>query len=374
MAPSGRHYVGAISGTSVDGLDLALIRVNRGRVEFLAGDTVAFPPDLQRELKAFGAAQHIELDRLGAVDRELGAFIGTSIIDFLERASMPRDRVRAIGSHGQTIRHGPHGRWPFTIQIGDANTIAEVTAIDTYADFRRRDMAAGGQGAPLVPPFHAALFGSGRRERVVLNVGGIANITQLPRSRSRPLLGFDTGPGNALLDHWASTHLQRNFDDGGRWARSGQIVPDLLRALLAEPYLALPPPKSTGKELFNGAWLAKALAAHPGVAPADVQATLVELTARTVADAIAQSTPECRTVIVCGGGRLNATLMDRLAALLSDCEVTTTDALGYNGDWIEAGAFAWLAYRAAIGKPGNAPAVTGAMGPRILGALHPGGR
>lgn len=373
MTPRERRYVGAISGTSVDGLDLAVIAIRRAQIEFCAGHTAPFPDSLRNALKRFAAAQYVALDELGAVDRELGEFTGRAILDFLHRSGISRETITAIGSHGQTIRHRPDGQWPFTMQIGDPHAIAEITAIDTYADFRRRDVAAGGQGAPLVPPFHAALFGARAKASIVLNIGGIANVTYLPIQRRRgDVIGFDTGPGNALIDLWAARHLAADYDHDGRWAASGKVVPALLERFLSEPYFASPPPKSTGKELFGGEWLDGILEAFPRLAAADVQATLVELTARSVAHAVARFTVGCTRVIVCGGGRLNGHLMARLAAAFEATSITTTDALGYNGDWIEAAAFAWLAHRAAVGRPGNLPTVTGARGERMLGGLFPG--
>ncbi len=373
MTSRERRYVGAISGTSVDGLDLAVIAMRRTRIHFEAGYTAPFPPQLRNTLKQLAAAERIAIDELGAVDHELGEFIGRAVLDFLASSGLPREAITAVGSHGQTIRHRPSGRWPFTMQIGDPHVIAEITGIDTYADFRRRDLAAGGQGAPLVPPFHAALFNARGNAAIVLNIGGIANVTHLPATRSgRPVIGFDTGPGNALIDLWAARHLAADFDLDGRWAASGAVDQTLLTRCLEEPYFQHPPPKSTGKELFGADWLEGMLASVPSVPAADVQATLVELTARSVADAVQRYTTGCKRVIVCGGGRLNGHLMRRLEAALKPAAVTTTDALGYNGDWIEAAAFAWLAHRAAIGKPGNLPAVTGACGERTLGGFFPG--
>jgi anhydro-N-acetylmuramic acid kinase len=372
MTAAGRLYVGAISGTSVDGLDLALIGVSRGGIRFLAGSTVPFPDRLEQALKALARSTTVDLDELGALDRELGDLIGRSILGFIADHGLAPAAITAIGSHGQTIRHHPDGPWPFTTQIGDPNTIAEVTGIDTFADFRRRDIAAGGQGAPLVPPFHAALFGNGRSGRIVLNIGGIANVTCLPGERATRPTGFDTGPGNALLDFWAHERLGYRYDDGGRWAARGAVVEDLLERCLADSYFSRRPPKSTGKELFNGAWLAARLDGLPPIDPTDVQATLVELTARTIVDAARAYAPDFADMVVCGGGRLNRTLMARLAQMLEPLPVTTTDALGYNGDWIEAAAFAWLGHRARIGRAGNAPAVTGAHSERVLGVRYPG--
>ncbi len=275
---------------------------------------------------------------------------------------LPDDEPRAIGSHGQTVRHRPQGPAPFTLQIGDPNQIAEITGIVTVADFRRRDLAAGGEAAPLVPPFHASVFGSDTEHRAVLNLGGIGNITILD-----PLSGFDTGPGNALLDAWCEQHTGKPFDDAGGWALGGAVISDLLNKLLADPYLHRMPPKSTGKEHYNPTWLRALL--DPGSAPRDVQRTLVEFTARSAVDAVHRWAPAVRRLLVCGGGRLNRLLMRRLAEL-SRCAVETTDDHGWNGDAIEAAAFAWLAHRRLNLEPGNVPRVTGAAGPRILGAVY----
>jgi anhydro-N-acetylmuramic acid kinase len=279
--------------------------------------------------------------------------------------------VKAIGSHGLTVRHQASGAYPFSLQIGDPNRIAHITGITTVADFRRRDVAAGGQGAPLVPVFHAAAFRSAEENRVVLNLGGIANITVLPADPASPVIGFDAGPGNGLLDFWMQRHKGQNYDTGGAWAARGRVIPDLLRALRDEPYFSLPPPKSTGKELFNPSWLGGKIRDFAATEPVDVQATLAELTALSVAEAIGQYASETRRLLVCGGGTHNADLLGRLR-LLVGCPVESTEKFGIAPDWVEAMAFAWLARQTLLGQPGNLMEVTGANTPVVLGGIYPG--
>ncbi len=317
---------------------------------------------MRNALIRLGQARDDSLDQIGHVDTDLGKFIGESIARFLSGLNLSDGEPRAIGSHGQTVRHRPHGPSPFTMQIGDPSLIAEITGITTVADFRRRDMAAGGEAAPLVPPFHARVFASDSERRAVLNIGGIGNVTALD-----PLSGFDTGPGNALLDAWCAEHTGRPFDAGGAWASGGRMLPALLNALLADPYLQRTPPKSTGKEYYNLDWLHSLL--EPGLEPRDVQRTLAEFTVRSVVDALDRWVPAVQRLLVCGGGRLNRFLMQRLTEL-SGAAVQSTDEHGWNGDAIEAAAFAWLAHQRLIGEPGNVPEVTGARGRRILGAVY----
>ncbi len=360
------RFVGTITGTSMDGLDMALLDIDeQGSIRFLAARTEPLPLTLREMLGhlAHGALDN-EIDALGQADMQLGEFVATSIMDFLRRQAIAAQDIVAIGSHGQTVRHRPDGQTPFTLQIGDPNRIAEGTGITTVADFRRRDMAAGGQGAPLVPPFHQALFGSSTESRTIVNIGGISNITVLkPHQAPR---GHDTGPGNALLDAWCALHTGAPYDAGGRWASSGVVNDELLQKLLKDPYLALPPPKSTGKEHYNLDWLQQHL---PGIdlAAEDVEATLVAFTAQSIARDIPA---DAEAVFVCGGGRMNNTLMQELAARLTT-PVAPTEALDVDGDAIEAAAFAWLAYRRINGMPGNAPTVTGATAERVLGAIYP---
>ena len=356
-------YLGAMTGTSVDGLDVALIEVAGNAVSLIAQRTFPLPSALRKTLIELGQGIGDNLDALGAADAALGRFIGEVASRFIASQGLPAGAVRAIGSHGQTVRHRPNGGNAFTLQIGDPNRIAELTGVATVADFRRRDLAAGGQGAPLAPGFHAALFSDARERRAVLNIGGISNITRL----GTPLLGFDSGPGNALMDSWCAKHRRTAFDQDGAWAAAGQVDEPLLERLLGDAYLAQPPPKSTGREHYNLNWLSPHLS--PALQPEDVQRTLLEFTASSIANAIANWAPETERIIVCGGGRLNRLLLKRLKALAT-ATVDTTDQHGWNGDAIEAAAFAWLAHQRLQGTPANAPSVTGAAGPRVIGAVY----
>ena len=372
MHPPAELYLGLISGTSADAIDAVLARFEPG-IEIVAAAAVPYCAELRRRVLDLARREaRADLDELGSLDTELGRAFAAAALDLLQRAGVDRDEVCALGSHGQTVRHGPAGPAPFTLQLGDPNVIAERTGITTVADFRRRDLAAGGQGAPLLPALHAALFSAASSARVVLNLGGIANITVLPAQgsgRDAPVRGFDTGPANCLLDAWAARHLGRAHDPAGAWAAAGQVDAPLLAALLQEPYFAQRPPKSTGRELFNLDWLDGHLAAR-ALAPADVQATLVALSARSVADAVAANAPEARQVYACGGGVHNPVLMAALQQALAPRTLLTTAALGVDPDFVEAAAFAWLARRRLRGEPGNLPAVTGASGPRVLGAVY----
>lgn len=370
---SGELFIGLMSGTSLDGIDAVLVEFNNQIPKLIAAETFAIAPTLRRELLALCEPGDNEIERLGRVDRELGLAFAAAVLLLLQAAGVNAEQVAAIGSHGQTVRHhphpDPHGAPAFTLQIGDPNTIAQQTRITTIADFRRRDMAAGGQGAPLVPAFHRAVFAAGGvRNRVIVNIGGMANISALPVTG--PTLGFDTGPGNILLDGWIQRQRDLDFDRDGQWAASGAVHPDLLRALLADPFFSAPPPKSTGREHFNAAWLEQHLTTHPLLAPADIQATLAELTAHSIADAISNLPFAANEVFVCGGGAYNRDLMLRLERLLHPRLLGNTGQLGIAPEWVEAAAFAWLARETLAGRPGNEPAVTGASAPCILGAIY----
>jgi anhydro-N-acetylmuramic acid kinase len=365
------RYVGAISGTSIDGLDLALVEIG-ANVTIVSGTTVPFDPILRKRLVALASAQTNDIDSFGLADTMLGGFIARSILDFLLGLGVRPQDVRAIGSHGQTVRHRPDLDSRYTLQIGDPNVVSEETGIPTVADFRRRDIAAGGQGAPLVPLFHAALFGTADERRTILNIGGIANITTLPSDGGAKVLGFDTGPGNTLMDAWSVAQRGLLFDRGGSWASSGRVNCDLLDAFMTDRYFVQTPPKSTGRETFDLDWLRGHLDGIRPIPPADVQATLSELTARTVSDALVRWGHPAGMMIVAGGGRLNLDLMDRLRRLLPHHLVRPSDDYGANGDWLEAAAFAWLAHQTLQGREGNAPEVTGAKGARVLGAVYAG--
>ncbi|MET0377962.1 MAG: anhydro-N-acetylmuramic acid kinase [Spongiibacteraceae bacterium] len=375
--PSGELFIGLMSGTSLDGIDAVLVEFSNQTPNLIAAETFTIAPSLRHELLALCQPGNNEIERLGRVDRQLGLAFARATQQLLQTAGVNAAQVMAIGSHGQTIRHRPHpdatGAPAFTLQIGDANTIAQHTRITTIADFRRRDIAAGGQGAPLVPAFHRAAFaghGGSWRSRVILNIGGMANITALPQNGITS--GFDTGPGNVLLDGWIQRHRNLDFDRDGQWAGSGIVQADLLSAFLSDPFFATPPPKSTGREHFNAAWLQQHLASQPAQAPVDVQATLAELTARSIVDAIANLPVTANEVFVCGGGAYNRDLMLRLERLLHPRTLGHTGQLGIAPEWVEAAAFAWLARETLAGRPGNEPGVTGASEPCILGAIYRG--
>ena len=361
------YYLGTISGTSVDGLDIALLEIGN-QVRFVDIHTAPFTSALSTNLLELGQPGGDSLERLGEADRVLGEFIGKSILSFLADTGYRVRDILAIGSHGQTVRHRPDGAHPFTWQIGDPNVIAELTGITTVADFRRRDMAAGGQGAPLVPRFHEVLFHDPTQRRAILNVGGISNLTLLGKTPGSALTGFDCGPGNALLDAWCLQHQGETYDAAGAWGAGGQVNTTLLSRLLADPYLARNPPKSTGREHYNLTWLYPLLA-DLALAPRDVQRTLLEFTAAAVKAAIQTWAGEHERLIVCGGGRHNTCLMGLLGAHLS-IPVVPSETLGFDGDAIEAGAFAWLARQTLHGACGSAGSVTGAAGDRVLGGIY----
>ena len=363
-------YVGLISGTSMDGIDAALVEFGDHQCSVLATAAVDYPAELRNELlKDSRTPASCTVDKIGLLDQWVGECFRDATIRLLSQAGVEPDSVRAIGSHGQTLRHQPRAARPFTMQIGDANIIAAGTGITTIADFRRRDIAVGGEGAPLTPAFHQWLFSSTEKTRAILNIGGIANVTML----SPPAVtGFDTGPGNTLLDGWTRSNLDKPFDDDGNWARSGNVSEPLLDEMLSDPYFKLPPPKSTGFEYFNGAWVRSKVSSAPAanLAAADIQATLAELSACTIATSILQYSPGIEEVLVCGGGVHNTDLMQRLRSYLAGTQVISTDAFGLHPDWVEAAAFAWLAKRCLEGKPGNLPQVTGADRAEILGAVY----
>ncbi len=368
-------YLGLISGTSADGIDAALVRFEP-HLEVVAAHTFVYPRDLRERAIALMNAPVVSLEDFGTLDVEIGEAFAQAALSLLKQSGIATSSVAAIGSHGQTVRHRPWLKHPFTLQIGDPNRVAEVTGIRTVADFRRRDVAAGGQGAPLVCALHAAQFSSPGEARAVLNLGGIANFSLL--ESGKPVRGFDTGPANCLMDLWAIRHLGHARDEGGAFARSGRVDAGLLRLLLADDYLARAIPKSTGREHFHGEWLDTRLAQYgQPLAPADVQATLIELSARSIAEALAREAPGTRRVIACGGGVHNATLMAALGVALREevspeCALDRSDAHGLDPDFVEATAFAWLAHATLHERPGNCAEVTGAAGPRVLGAVYPG--
>ncbi|MBX3737281.1 MAG: anhydro-N-acetylmuramic acid kinase [Candidatus Didemnitutus sp.] len=364
--PKDELCVGVLSGTSVDAVDAALVKFG-ARIELIATHTLPYPPELRAELIALAVPGANEIDRLGAADVAVGRHFARAVHELIAFAGREREDIRAIGSHGQTVRHRPREKTPFTLQVGDPNTIATETGVPVVADFRRKDMALGGQGAPLVPAFHNAVFRSRREARAVVNIGGIANVTLLPADPNALVLGYDTGPGNTLLDAWCRRQLGEPMDRDGAFAARGKVREDLLRAWLADDFFARPAPKSTGPEYFSPAWLEARVG---DAAPADVQATLVALTAQSISDAIRTRIGfEHAGVFVCGGGAHNPVLMRAIAERLPRCKVQTTAALGIEPGWVEAMAFAWLARQRVHGAPGNCPAVTGAARPAVLGGL-----
>ncbi|TQV61789.1 MAG: anhydro-N-acetylmuramic acid kinase [Sulfurovum sp.] len=370
-------YIGLLSGTSMDGMDACLVDFRPSVPRILGSLHKPYPHALLAELRALlRPAAEEGVHRMARLDAWLGELFGATALELLQNARPLPAPVIAIGSHGQTLRHCPQGDWPYTLQIGDPHRIAERTGLTVVADFRRRDLAAGGQGAPLVPPAHAAFFGHDRETRIIANIGGISNITILPRpgpDGAQPAVwGFDTGPGNTLMDAWILRHRDLAFDEGGAWARQGRAHEALLDKMLATPYFHRPPPKSTGPEMFNLDWLeAIAPVAMASLTPEDVQATLLELTARTLLQAARTAAPDADRLLVCGGGAFNEALMGRLRELAGPMPVESTAAHGVDPAWVEALAFAWLARQAMNGRAGNLPAVTGARGARILGAIYP---
>lgn len=369
-------YVGLMSGTSLDAVDCALLDCQPGGLDLVATREHAIPASLRREIAAISQPGDNEIERLGTLDRQLGHLFAEATLALLEQSGHSPGDIVAVGSHGQTIRHRPPSAQArpgpgFTLQIGDPNTIAELTGITTVADFRRRDIAAGGEGAPLAPAFHAAAFSRAGVRRAIVNIGGIANVTLLDGAGGT--LGFDTGPGNTLLDHWANRHLGVAYDRDGQWSAEGQVDEALLASLLKHDYFTRRGPRSTGKELFNLEWLDRHLASRPQApAPGDTQATLAAFTAGSIARGIREAMPDVEEVYVCGGGARNTDLMRRLYRELSPAGLDTTAALGLDPEWVEAAAFAWLARRSMAGLAGNLPAVTGAAGEVILGGIYPG--
>ena len=354
-----------MSGTSLDGIDAVLAAFENNTGKLLHSQFLPFDEALRIELLALNSAGVNELERAALAANQLSRQYATTIQALLAKAEITAEQVKAIGCHGQTVRHRPD--LGFTIQLANPALLAELTGIAVIADFRSRDIAAGGQGAPLVPAFHAALFRHPKHHRVIVNIGGISNLTSLPPHGD--VLGFDCGPGNLLLDAWTALHLGQSYDKDGAWAASGRLIPELLRQLLAEPFFAAPPPKSTGRDLFNLPWLEHFLS--PGLPPADVQTTLLELTVKGISAAILEHCSTAREIYLCGGGAHNGALVRRLKQSLPNRSIALSDDLGVSADWVEAFAFAWLARQRLDGNPGNLPEVTGAKGARILGAIYP---
>ncbi|MGZ0078376.1 anhydro-N-acetylmuramic acid kinase [Methylomonas sp. YC3] len=362
-------YIGLMSGTSVDGIDAGLVDFSNGKIQLVAFHYQPFPPELRQKIhKLSQANQPVLLTDYGSLDSQIGRLFGETVLTLLSNAQILASAIKAVGSHGQTVYHAPETANGFSLQIGDPNRIAEITGITTVADFRRRDIAVGGQGAPLVPAFHQAVFGDAAQARVIVNIGGIANITVL---NDKPVIGFDTGPGNGLMDWWCQKHCNQPYDRNGDWAAKGKAHLALLAALSDDDYFRLAPPKSTGKEYFSPAWLQQKLSLFPDLEPEDIQATLCQFSADTIADAIRQYAPNTLQTLICGGGAHNGQLMKLLRKNL-DMSVTSTAERGIDPDHVEAIAFAWLARQTLNNLPGNLCSVTGAATPVVLGGIYPG--
>lgn len=365
-------YVGLMSGTSLDGVDVAILEFADFPPRLLHCNTTPYSASLRERLLKLCRSQTTSLDNLYSLDAELGETYAELVNSALVEAEITRQEITAIGCHGQTIRHSPDSSTPYSVQIGDPNRIATLTGITTVADFRRKDIALGGQAAPLAPAFHRFLFRSGEEDRVVVNIGGISNITYLPASLEQAVLGFDTGPGNTLLDYWITKQRDSAFDDDGAWARSGLVNEELLERMIAnEPYFQLDAPKSTGTEYFNPGWLEAFLDTE--LEAVDIQATLVELTVTTIAGAIRDLPSLPRNCYLCGGGAHNRYLLERLTQAMPECGIATTAALGLDPDFVEAAAFAWLARERLNLRHGSIPEVTRAQRGAILGGVYSAG-
>jgi len=374
------YYIGLMSGTSLDGVDGVLVDFSCAPLRLVAHATVAFTAEFRDELLALNSPSHNELHRSALAGNQIAAAyaeVANHLLTLAKKQGGQSGAVVAIGAHGQTVRHQPQrsstsaGGAGYTVQLNNPALLAELTGIDVVADLRSRDVAAGGQGAPLVPAFHRSVFGQSGASVAVLNLGGIANLSVLPGNPGLPVLGFDCGPGNALMDAWCQRHTGQAFDSGGAWAAGGQCLPALLQQLRAEPYFRDAPPKSTGRDLFSSQWLHDHLQAWENARPQDVQNTLTELTASVCADCVTSYVKDSKSLIVCGGGAFNHYLLQRLQVALPGLVVSTSDQHGLPPLQVEAAAFAWLARQTMLRQPGNLPSVTGAAGPRILGAIYP---
>jgi len=371
------RYIGLMSGTSLDAIDAVLVDFDTSYPNVIASHSLPLPESLRSNLLALNRSRAGEINRMATADVELSRHYAAAVNTLLDNTGLNASDISAIGSHGQTIRHQPDSEFPYTLQIGDPNTIAELTGVTTVADFRRRDLAAGGQGAPLMPAFHDAMLRVHDETRVVVNIGGMANITILPSDPDKPVTGFDTGPGNVLMDGYIRQHQRKAYDEGGHWAASGKVNDIILSRMLRDRFFNTEPPKSTGRDLFNMRWLERHLKAYDKrygkrVIRKHIQATLCELTAVSISDAIRDWASDAHTVIVCGGGVHNTALMFRLQCLLGEQQLLSSEDYGIDPDMMEAIGFAWLAKQTLAIQPGNLPAVTGASHPVVLGGIYPG--
>ncbi|HQU97367.1 MAG TPA: anhydro-N-acetylmuramic acid kinase [Nitrosomonas sp.] len=363
------YYIGLMSGTSLDGIDAVLVDFSQPKPVLIEAVFQPYDSNLRTQLLKLHHADFDELNRAALLGNELSSRYADAVLALLTKSTINAQEITAIGCHGQTIRHCPEKEKRYTIQLVNASLLAELTDITVVADFRSRDIAAGGQGAPLVPAFHHALFSDDSKHRVIVNIGGIANITSLDPKGS--VIGFDCGPGNMLMDEWCLRHTGKNYDAQGEWAKKGTVIHSLLAAMMNEDFFSCTPPKSTGRDLFNRQWLERKLSHYAHEPAENVQATLLQLTATTIASAIEDYCSTASEIYVCGGGAHNTQLINQLSNILSDRSVTSTKELGVDADWVEAFAFAWLAQQTILRKPGNLCAVTGAQGERVLGAIYP---
>lgn len=365
-APS--YFIGLISGTSVDGVDSVLVDFSSDHPQLLASHCHEYPAALRKQILSLCKGENTSLSELGQSNIQIGRCFAAATLQLLSDAGISPEQVTAIGSHGQTVWHEPEGDSPFTMQLGDPNTIAQRTGITTVADLRGRDMTVGGQGAPLAPLLHREIFYSQNVDRAVINIGGISNLTSLPRDGK--FLAFDTGPGNVLMDYWIDKHQDLPYDKNGDWSATGQFNLSLLNVLLDEPYFAKQLPKSTGRELFNGKWLEKKIAeCKAELTPEDVQATLLTFTVTTLVSAI-NNYCSPQEIYICGGGAHNATLMNELTKVASDVSVSSTATLGVDPDWVEAISFAWMASETLAGRRIDTSPFTGATEPVVLGGIY----
>jgi len=367
------RFIGLMSGTSLDAIDVALVEFESNYPKLIANHSQQLPTELRDNLLSLNRSRAGEIKRMAIADVQWAQHAAKAVTDLLAQAALSSSDISAIGSHGQTIRHAPDETTPYTLQIGDPNSLAELTGITTVADFRRRDLAAGGQGAPLMPGFHNNMLRVNDESRVVVNIGGMANITVLPANPDEDVIGFDTGPGNVLMDAYIQTHLRKAFDKGGQWAASGTVNTELLSRFMRDKFFKLAPPKSTGRELFNLRWVERHLKRmKKRVVKKHVQASLCELTAMTISNAIQEHASEAKSIIVCGGGVHNTALMFRLQCLLEHQQVRSSEDYGIDPDAMEAIGFAWLAKQTLAIQHGNLPSVTGARHPVVLGGIYPG--
>lgn len=369
MPAAKRLFIGLMSGTSLDGIDCVIVDLAGDTPALIAADCHALPDNLRHDVLSVCANKQAPLAELGKLDIELGRCFAEAAANTLAAAGLVAQEIEAIGSHGQTVFHQPNSALPFSLQLGDPNTIAERTGITTVADFRRRDMAAGGQGAPLAPLLHQHCCASPNKNRAIVNIGGIANITLLLANGER--VAFDTGPGNVLMDLWIARHDGARFDKNGEWATGGSVDTAFLAELMSEPYLALAAPKSTGRELFNAAWLEERLASiTQRPSPQNIQATLLEFTATTLSTALLAGMSQGE-IYLCGGGAHNTALLKRIGELMPGYYVGTTAEIGIDPDWLEAMAFAWMAQQTLDGVAVVTSPFTGAKKPVMLGGIYP---